>query len=241
MPGDDALISPSAAARLWRVSRTTVYGWHAAGRLPCFHARRRGGPLSATLREVRAAKVLTESSTLLEEIPARILESAIRSEVVTPADGRFSLDDVDELKRLAALGHVAPGSPIPRRSSGIRLASFRWAVEDEVAWVRAGADPAQLPDGYWATPVPPRLIPPADVFYYELGERRSETQFIRRSEGYEKRSEDFVWCQAKERFHRLRVGDSMPRAWVESSHRWAIAAEQWLREWQRRKHHGHTG
>src|SRR5579859_1898434 len=90
MPGDDAFISLSAAARLWRVSRTTVYGWHAAGRLPFFRVRRRGGPLSATSRELRAAKVLTESSTLLEPIPPGVLDAAIRSEIVIPDDGRFS-------------------------------------------------------------------------------------------------------------------------------------------------------
>jgi hypothetical protein len=193
------------------------------------------------LREVRAAKVLTESSPLMAAIPPRILEAAIRSQTVLPEDGRFSLDDVDELKRRSGAGHITAVDPVPGRVSGIRLASFEWTVEDEVAWVRAGANPAQLPDEYWATPFPPRLIPPADVFYYEFGERRDETQFIRRTEGYEKRSEGLVWCQAKDRYGRLRVGDSMPRGCVESSHRWAIAAEQWLREWQRRKHRNHTG
>ncbi len=240
----DAVISLSAAARLWRVSKTTADEWHAAGKLRVFRAGRRG--LEASLHDVRATKVIPESLLQMEGVTARILDAAVQNRIVVPQEGRYSLDDLDELKRLVAIGHVDTAPLSPRRISGLQPTAFRWTVEDERAQVAAGADPAALPVGYWASPAPPRFIPPADVFFYQFGdpylERPIDSASFVASEGYEllRRNELRQWRQAKDRYARLRVGDSMPRAWIESSHRYVIAAEQWVREHHRRSSRGRT-
>jgi excisionase family DNA binding protein len=248
MPGEHAgVISLSAAARLWRVSRATVYEWRAAGRLPFLRSGRRG--LEAPLQEVLAAKLLSEPALLAlgqQRVPAEIVNLAVQNRLVVPEDGRFSLDDLEALKRFAAVGHLDLPPPSPRRVSGLQLAAFRWSVEDERAWVKAGADPVALPDAYWATPIPPRFIPPVDVFFYSLGKRARNHQLVHRSAGYERRGTELVWRWATDDYTpddhaRLRVGDSMPSRWSESSQRYLVAAEQWMREWHRRKNRGRTG
>jgi hypothetical protein len=105
MRGGEAVISLAAAARLWRVSRATVYEWHAAGRVSFFRTGRRG--LEAHLRDVRAAKVLSEpalQAIVQHRIPAQIVSLAVQNAIVVPEEGRCSLDDVDALRQFADVG-----------------------------------------------------------------------------------------------------------------------------------------
>jgi hypothetical protein len=251
--GKEATSTLSEAAKLWRVSRTTPHRWWQAGWLPCFYDGPRG--LTASLADVRAAKVLSESALSQHGVAADVLREALQTAVVCPHEGRFSLDDVDELLRLAALGHGAPSTvgerrespmryagppPPPRRLSGVQFAVFRWSQQEVEAWVEEGADPTALPDSFWAMPVMPRFIGPADVFLYEFGKRRrGGIQLVRRSGGYAREAGKLVWHSEKEDCTRdgvrLRVGESMPRAWAESSHRYRMASDQWVREWYRRR------
>src|SRR5260370_42290235 len=98
MPGDDAKISLAAAARLWRVSRATAYEWRAAGRLGFFRVGRRG--LESSLHDVRAAKGLSEPALHQQRVAAGIVDLAVQNGIVVPEEGRFSLDDLDALKRI---------------------------------------------------------------------------------------------------------------------------------------------
>jgi hypothetical protein len=194
MPGDDAIIPLSAAARLWRISRATVYEWHAAGRVSFFRNGRRG--LEASVRDVRRAKVLSDPALqafLQQRVPPELVNLAIQNGIVVPEEGRFSLDDVETLKQFATVGHIDLPPSSPRRISGMQVTAFRWSVEDERAWVQAGADPVALPDRYWATPIPPRFIPPVDVFLYSFGKRVGGNQLVHRSAGYEQRGAELVW------------------------------------------------
>jgi hypothetical protein len=125
----DAVISLSAAARLWRVSKTTAYEWHAAGKLRAFRVGRRG--LEASLHDVRATKVIPESLLQMEGVTARILDAAVQNRIVVPQEGRYSLDDLDELKRLT----IVDGQRFPRNVAskirGILASSFRGKMATE--------------------------------------------------------------------------------------------------------------
>lgn len=232
----DTLVSLSSAARLWRVSRATAYVWHRTRRVACFRKGQRG--LEASLRDVRAAKVLSEATILAEGVSDRQLDAAIQHGIVVAVERRFSLDDLEAMKRLANAGRGSDSSPSlvdARHPSGIELNRFRWTVDDERVWVAAGADPAALPDAYWSTPEPPRFIPPADVFLYQLVRVQRAFQIVSRSAGYERRDGCLVWCFANGRHAQLPVGEPLPSAWAESSQRYLVGAEQWLREWNNRK------
>jgi hypothetical protein len=233
---EDAPIPLAAVARLWGVSRGTVYAWHRAGRVRCF----REGPrtLEAALGDVRAEKVLPESSVLSERVTRKLLDNAVATGFVVPAYGRFSLADRDELRRLAgeAVPQEAPREQ-ERHQSGTRLVAFKWTIDAERQWVLEGADPRQLPEAFWATPRPPKYIAPADVFLYRLGPRfparRPVGCFVWRSAGYDTHTGELAWCEENDRFDRLLDNEAMPQAWIDSSQRHRIGEEQWLREWQR--------
>jgi hypothetical protein len=69
---------------------------------------------------------------------------------------------------------------------------------------------------------------------------------VHRSAGYEQRGAELVWRletndYTREGRRRLRVGDSMPLPWSESTHKYLVAAEQWMREWFSRRHRGRAG
>ena len=92
-----------------------------------------------------------------------------------------------------------------------------------------------MPDPYWSTPEPPRFVPPPDVFLYELVRVQRGFRIVSRSAGYERRDECLVWCFANDRHAQLPVGEPLPAAWAESSQRYLVGAEQWLREWNNRR------
>jgi hypothetical protein len=131
-----------------------------------------------------------------------------------------------------------------RHHSGTELVAFKWTTDAERKWVAGGADPASLPDAFWATPRPPRYIPPADVFLYRLGERfplhRPIGCFIWRSAGYFTQGGELIWCEETDRYQRL-LDKAMPQAWIDASHLYRVGEEQWLREWQRRQSPGRVG
>jgi hypothetical protein len=183
-------------------------------------------------------KVLLESSILSDRITRKLLDHAIATGIVVPEGGRFSLADLDELKRLAEEGAEGDRPRAhTRHHSGTELVAFQWTIDAERRWVLEGADPRKLPEAFWATPRPPKYIAPADVFLYRLGKRfpahRPIGCFIWRSAGYEMREAELVWCEETDRHARLLDNESMPQLWVDSSHRYRIGEEQWLREWQR--------
>jgi hypothetical protein len=235
---NEELVTLAEAARLWKVSRATANRWNQLGALTCF--RRERGTTLAPVLAMRALKVLSELELLPHGITREVVRTAVGSGIAVAADsGRFSLDDVEELQSLAAAGHLSAPRP-PQRISGVHFAPFRWGNKEVEVWVEAGADPGTLPDAFWVLPCVPRFIPPADVFLYEFGKRlRGGIQLVRRSEGYARERDTLVWHSEKDDCTRngvrLRVGESMPRAWAESSHRYRMANEQWVREWYRRR------
>ena len=235
---DGGAILLARAARLWEVSRGTAYAWHRSGKVRCFREGRHG--LEASLDDVRAEKVLPESSILGDRITRKLLDNAIACALVVPLGQRFSLADRDELRRLAGYGALQdPARPPERYQSGTELiAAFRWTIDAERKWVAEGADPLRLPDAFWATPKPPRFIAPADVFLYRVAKRLpdgAKGRFVWRSAGYETQGEQLIWCEASEHYDRLLEGQTMPATWTESNHRYRVGKEQWLREWVRRQ------
>lgn len=237
--GEGGAILLARAARLWGVSRGTAYAWHKTGRIRCFREGAFG--LEASLDDVRAEKVLPESVILGEKVTRKLLDEAIARRLVIPDGWRFSLADRDQLREFAATAATREIRAAPERhQSGTRLITvFDWTVDEERIWVASGADPTALPDGFWATPRPPRYVAPAGVFLYRPGHRLPEGgprgRFVWRSTGYERRGNDVVWCHADERYARILDGEPMPAAWLESNHRRRVGKEQWFRLWVRRQ------
>jgi hypothetical protein len=104
--------------------------------------------LEASLAEVRAEKVLLEGSVLGDRITRKLLDQAIATRRVVPEGGRFSLADLDELKRLAegAAGDLSREQR--RHHSGTELVAFEWTIDAERQWVLEGADPKELPEAF---------------------------------------------------------------------------------------------
>jgi hypothetical protein len=80
---------------------------------------------------------------------------------------------------------------------------------------------------------------PADVFLYQLVRVQRGFQIVSRSAGYELRDRSLVWCFANGRHAQLPVREPLPAAWAESSQRYLVGAEQWLREWNNRHTRAH--
>jgi hypothetical protein len=103
----DTTVSLSSAARLWHVSRATAYVWHRTRRVACFRKGQRG--LEASLRDVGAAKVLSEASILAEGIGTRQLDTAVQHGIVVAVELLARRSRGDEATRQcgAGLGLVA--------------------------------------------------------------------------------------------------------------------------------------
>jgi hypothetical protein len=233
------LVTVEQAAQLWRVAARSVYNWIDAGLLTCFE-RGPDGPLVATRDGVRRAQVLRKNEVRNLGVDQKLLSRALRTNVVSGRDGRFSLEDVEAVLALGGAAEAPMQTVAPvRRQSGFAVRAFHWTQEDEVGWVACSADPAQLPDGYFDLPGPPRFIGPADVWRYTPDARvpgRPGERYVRRSAGYENRDGVLVWCEENDQFARIRAGEPMPQEWVESNRAYRLAEERWAREAYRRQH-----
>ena len=69
----------------------------------------------ASLRDVRAAKVLSEATILAEGIGPRQLDAAIQQGIIVAVERRFSLDDLEAIRRLAERGSWLGVVAGPRR------------------------------------------------------------------------------------------------------------------------------
>jgi hypothetical protein len=168
-----------------------------------------------------------------------LLQRALRRRVVSSPDGRYSLNDVDAIR---AFGGAAGATPEPagpvRRQSGFVTKPFVWNVELEEAWVRRGAHPAELPDGYFQVPGEPRLVTPANVFQYTVHgpvPTRPTARYVRRSAGYELRDGRLRWFDQDDRFAVLEEGEPMQPEWVTSNRDFLHAVDEMKRETYRRQ------
>jgi hypothetical protein len=232
------LLSVEEAADVWGVSRGTVYYWIRKGILTCFAARGVGeGDTTAPRGEVFRAKVLSKRQVRARGISPALLERAIRHGVVQPSHDRFSLVDLEVIGKWT--GAVSAPSALAtvgvRRQSGLVRKSIAWTAADEIAWVERGADPAELPDGYFELPRSPRFIPPTGVWKYTLVDATVPdwpgARYVRRSAGYERRDGQLIWCEENDRFDVLGETESMKRGWTDSNRDYRIAEERWKRAW----------
>jgi hypothetical protein len=122
-----------------------------------------------------------------------------------------------------------------RRQSGLVGKCIAWTAADEIAWVQHGADPAELPDGYFELPKSPRFIAPAGVWKYTLLDAnvpgRPGARYVRRSAGYEHRDGRLAWREENDRFAVLGENEPMKDEWTDSNRDYRIAEERWERAW----------
>jgi hypothetical protein len=113
-------LTVTEAASLWNVTPSAIYTWIKKGWLDCFNEAR--GVKLAPEASVRSAKVLQRSALFIEpfKIARALLSEAERQKLICPSpegrDGRFSLDDVAQLKTFARDG--MPTGPAPQGSVG---------------------------------------------------------------------------------------------------------------------------
>jgi hypothetical protein len=122
-----------------------------------------------------------------------------------------------------------------RRQSGLVRKCVAWTVRDELAWVERGADPAELPDGYFELPRSPRFIASAGIWKYTVVDApvpdRPRARYVRRTAGYELRGGQLVWCEENDRFAVLDENEPMKQEWTDSNREHRIAEERWERAW----------
>jgi hypothetical protein len=155
---------------------------------------------------------------------------------VRPSRGsRVSLSDLQAIAKWVGAPSEASTPPgLARKQSGFIHKAFAWTESDEVAWVERGADPFELPDGYFELPNPPRFIGPAGVWKYTFDVSLPDTsgaRYVRRSAGYERVGGTLAWCEENDRHAILGKDDPMPRAWTDSNRAYRIAEERWGRAW----------
>jgi excisionase family DNA binding protein len=229
--GSKDLLRVEDAAKLWGVTDSTVYQWIREHRLTCFQPGP-DGVLVAPRHAIRAARVMRPREVRGKGVDDDVLKRALRKKIVSSPDGRYCLSDVD-----AILGAANAVGPV-RRQSGFAAKAFEWNEELEMAWVRRGAHPEQLPDGYFDVPGDPRFVQPANVFLYTAHGAvpdRPNARYVRRSAGYEQRDSELRWCEEDDRFDILDDGEPMKPEWAASSLAFRHAEQRMKRETYRRR------
>jgi hypothetical protein len=228
-------LSVRDAAALWGVSRNIVYYWIKTGLVTCFR-RGRAGETTASREDVLNAPVLQRREVLARGISPRLLDRAVRERIAVPIQGRFSLRDLEAIAEWPGTPKDDSAAPHPagvRRQSGF-VRALQWNQRKEMEWVERGADPWELPPGYFDLPKPPRFIGPADLFRYTLGApvpNKPGARYVRRSPGYERRDGKLVWCEQDDQFDKLPKNARLPQKWSDANREYDLLVERWIRVW----------